>query len=130
MSHISPLRNLRMHQLKNTNYQTNITMKVVILLVFALIAIVASVPVGTGDIVFDDQGNAFGLIPLNRVRRQQGDYIKAGAVHSSKYGGGGQIVANKNLASSKHHSVDAQAKYSQYGNHREGWAGINYSVKW
>ncbi|XP_044748371.1 uncharacterized protein LOC123309354 [Coccinella septempunctata] len=107
-------------------------MKVAILLVFAFIAVVSSVPLGPDEIHPNGQEDAphDELAPLNRIRRQQGDYIKAGAVHSSKYGGGGEIVANKNLASSKHHSVDAQTKYRQYGNHREGWAGINYSVRW
>ncbi|XP_045479758.1 uncharacterized protein LOC123684512 isoform X3 [Harmonia axyridis] len=107
-------------------------MKVVIILVFAVLAAASAIPIGPGDIAVDDQGNVFyhKLIPLERVRRQSGDYIKAGAVHSSKYGGGGQIVANKNLASSKHHSIDAQTKYTQYGRHKEGWAGINYSVRW
>lgn len=67
---------------------------------------------------------------INFIRFRQQDYVKAGAVHSSKYGGGGEIVVNKNLASSGHHSIDAQGKYKQYGNHKEGWAGINYSVNW
>ncbi|KAK9870775.1 hypothetical protein WA026_009736 [Henosepilachna vigintioctopunctata] len=104
---------------------------VVVFLSVAMVAVFA-IPLNQDGIVVDDEGNMYytQLVPLNRERRQSGDYIKAGAVHSSKYGGGGQIVANKNLYSGKHHSIDAQAKYNQYGKHREGWGGINYSLRW
>ncbi|KAK9870776.1 hypothetical protein WA026_009737 [Henosepilachna vigintioctopunctata] len=107
-------------------------MKLILVFVLVAVAVVAAIPLDQGEIFADDEGNLFynRLIPLNRARRQSGDYIKAGAVHSSHYGGGGQIVANKNLYSGKHHSIDAQAKYNQYGKHREGWGGINYSFNW
>ncbi|KAL3265360.1 hypothetical protein HHI36_009568 [Cryptolaemus montrouzieri] len=108
-------------------------MNLFIMFVFALLAVVSAIPLDPQNIVADSEGNLYynQLVPLSRVRRDQGgSYIKAGAAHSSKYGSGGQIVANKNLSSGKHHTVDAQVKYNQFGSHREGWAGINYGLRW